>query len=316
MDKNGKLYITGHDGMVGTALTAELRKRGYSNILTRHYTELDLTRQSDAEAFFTAERPDYVISLAARVGGIQANVSYPAEFLYQNLMINSNVIHSAYKAGVKKLLFLGSSCIYPRVCPQPMKEEYLLTGELEPTNEGYALSKIAGLKMCSYYHQQYGVEFISLMPSNLYGPGDNFSLAHSHVVPALIRKFHDALQAGAEEVTVWGSGNPRRELLFVEDLADAIVYFMENGTRSEMGDFVNIGTGEDVSIRELAEIIGETVGYEGELVFDASKPDGMMKKCLDVSRAHSLGWKHKISLKEGIRKTYDWFLANQDNIRK
>jgi len=277
---------------------------GYMNLIARTHAELDLTRQRDVEDFFDKERPEYVFLAAARVGGILANSTYPADFIYSNIVVQSNVIHSSYLFGVKKLLFLGSSCIYPRDCPQPMKEEYLLSGYLEPTNEPYAVAKIAGIKMCQSYNRQYGTNYISVMPTNLYGPNDNFDLQNAHVLPALIRKFHEAKVADQKEVVVWGTGSPRREFLYIEDLADACVFFMNNYNSSEI---INIGVGKDISIRELALMVKEIVDYNGELVFDTSKPDGTPRKLLDVSKLSSLGWKAKTSLEEGIKKTYEWY---------
>jgi len=304
LEKNSKIYVAGHRGLVGSALVRSLQSEGYTNIITKSFSELDLTCQKAVEEFFRQEKPDYVFMAAAKVGGIHANNSYRAEFIYDNLQIQNNVIHFSYLNGVKKLLFLGSSCIYPKFAPQPMKEEYLLTGELEYTNEPYAIAKIAGIKMCQAYNDQYGTNFISVMPTNLYGINDNFDLNNSHVLPALVRKFHEASQADAPSVTVWGTGEPKREFLFVDDLADACVFLMNNYNGSEI---VNIGTGEDISIKELACLIKETTGYEGEIVFDTSKPDGTPRKLLDVSRLSSLGWKYKTPLKEGIAKTLEWY---------
>lgn len=312
MESTAKIYVAGHNGLVGSAIVRALKAQGYHNIVTRSSRELDLTRQDEVEAFFEAEKPDYVFLAAAKVGGIQANNTYRAEFLYDNLMIESNVIHSAYQSGVTKLLFLGSSCIYPRLCPQPMKEEYLLTDFLEPTNEPYAIAKIAGLKLCENYCRQYGANFISAMPTNLYGINDNFDLANSHVLPALMRKFHEAKLAGDPTVTVWGTGTPLREFLYVDDLADALVFLMNN--YSEV-DFVNVGTGQEVSIRELAETMQSVVGFKGELVFDTSKPDGTPRKLLDVSRLRDAGWEAQTPLKRGIEQMYAWFVANYDSIR-
>jgi GDP-L-fucose synthase len=312
MDYNAKIYVAGHQGLVGSAIMRRLKHEGYQNIITRSFNELDLRVQADVERFFASEQPEYIFLAAARVGGIQANWDYPANFIYDNLMIQTNVVHAAYQHGVKKLLFLGSSCIYPRLCPQPMKEEYLLTGELEKTNEPYAIAKIAGINMCQSYNRQYGTTFISCMPTNLYGPGDNFDLKNSHVLPALIRKFYEAKKSGKREVVVWGSGVPRREFLFVDDLADALVFLMNHYQESEI---VNIGTGEDVTIAELAQIIKQVVGFEGELAFDVSKPDGTPRKWLDVSRMHQLGWEALTNLHEGIQKTFDWYLSNHENLR-
>jgi len=304
VEKDSKIYIAGHRGLVGSALVRKLTEMGYMNLIARTHAELDLTRQRDVEDFFDKERPEYVFLAAAKVGGILANNTYPAEFIYSNIVVQSNVIHSSYLFGVKKLLFLGSSCIYPRDCPQPMKEEYLLSGYLEPTNEPYAVAKIAGIKMCQSYNRQYGTNYISVMPTNLYGPNDNFDLQNAHVLPALIRKFHEAKVADQKEVVVWGTGSPRREFLYIEDLADACVFFMNNYNSSEI---INIGVGKDISIRELALMVKEIVDYNGELVFDTSKPDGTPRKLLDVSKLSSLGWKAKTSLEEGIKKTYEWY---------
>lgn len=313
MDSQAKIYVAGHNGLVGGAVVRALQAKGYNNLVLRSSRELDLRRQQDVEQFFAQEKPDYVFLAAARVGGIQANNTYRAEFLYDNLMIEANVIHSAYCHNVKKLLFLGSSCIYPKLCPQPMREDYLLTGFLEPTNEPYAIAKIAGLKLCENYCRQYGVDFISAMPTNLYGINDNFDLENSHVLPALLRKFHEAKVARKSTVTVWGTGEPLREFLYVDDLADALIFLMENYSETE---FINVGTGEEVSIKELALTIKSVVGYEGELVFDTSKPDGTPRKLLDVSKLKRLGWQAKVDLKDGIAKTYAWFLQNVDSIRK
>ena len=308
MNKDSKIYVAGHRGMVGSAILRKLQKEGYSNIITKTSKELDLRIQKDVDDFFKLEKPEYVFLAAAKVGGILANNTYRAEFIYDNLMIQSNVIHSAYKYGVKKLLFLGSSCIYPKYAPQPMKEEYLLSGYLEPTNEPYAIAKIAGIKMCEAYRHQYGCNFISAMPTNLYGPNDNYDLNNSHVLPALIRKFHEAKIYNKKEVTVWGTGNPLREFMHVDDLADACLFLMLNYNDSQ---FVNVGTGKDISIRELAELIKTIVGYEGNIIFDTTKPDGTPRKLLDLNYVHSLGWHHKIELEEGIKMTYQDFLKNQ-----
>lgn len=302
MEKSSKIYIAGHRGMVGSALRRRLEREGYTNMVTRTSGELDLRDQRAVQAFLEAEHPDYVFLAAAKVGGIIANNTYRAEFLYDNLMIESNIIHQAYKTGVKKLLFLGSSCIYPKLAPQPLKEEYLLTGALEPTNEPYAIAKITGIKLCDAYRDQYGCDFISVMPTNLYGPNDNYDLTNSHVLPALLRKFHEAKDRGEKEVVVWGSGTPRREFLHADDLADACLFLMHH--YSEPG-LVNIGVGEDISIRELAYLVKEVVGFEGEIVFDTSKPDGTPRKLMDVSKLNSLGWKASIDLREGIKKVYE-----------
>ena len=300
-----KIFVAGHRGLVGSAVVRRLEGKG--ELLLRTRQELDLRDQKAVEAFFDKERPEYVYLVAAKVGGIQANRSRPAEFIYENLMIEANVIHAAWRSGVKKLLFTGSSCIYPRMAPQPIREEHLLTGPLEPTNEWYAVAKIAGIKLCQAYRRQYGFDAICAQPTNLYGPGDNFDLESSHVLPALIRKFHEAKVARAPEVTVWGTGTPRREFLHVDDLADALVFMMENYSGEEI---VNVGTGEDLTIRELCEMVREAVGYEGALVFDESMPDGTPRKLLDVSRLRGMGWRPKIRLREGITNTYKWFIKN------
>lgn len=365
MEKGSKIYVSGHRGLVGSALLRKLQTEGYSNIVTRTSKEIDLRRQADVDAFFEQERPEYVFLAAAKVGGILANSTYKAEFIYDNLMIATNVINSDYKYGAKKLLNLGSSCIYPKYAPQPMKEEYLLTGLLEPTNEPYAVAKISAIKLCRYYNEQYGTNFISVMPTNLYGPNDNFDLESSHVLPALIRKFHlakllsegkfdliikDFLKYGNNEViindkkiaigekspeedillvmnyfgihasphppitvTIWGSGEVYREFLYVDDLADACIFLMENYNYKDIGEFVNIGTGEDTKIKDLAEMIKEIVGFDGEIKYDLSKPDGTPRKLLDVSRIKTLGWERKVSLEEGIRMTYEWYVANVNN---
>jgi len=291
---------------VGSAIVRKLRETNHEQLLLRTHQELDLMRQKDVEAFFESERPDYVFLAAAKVGGILANNTYPAEFIYTNLCIQNNIIHASYVSGVKKLLFLGSSCIYPKLCPQPIKEEYLLSGPLEPTNEAYAIAKIAGIKMCESYNRQYGTHFMGVMPTNLYGPKDNFDLETSHVLAALIRKCHEAKMEGRGEVEIWGTGTPRREFLHVDDLADACVYLMNNYDGTEI---VNIGIGEDLTIRELAEMVARIVGFNGALRFDTSKPNGTPQKLLDVSRLHNLGWKARIPLEDGIRQTYDWYLT-------
>jgi GDP-L-fucose synthase len=305
MEKGSKIYIAGHRGLVGGAILRLLQAKGFGNLLCRNPSELDLRDQEAVAAFFSLESPEYVFLAAARVGGIRANSTYPAEFIYDNLMIQANIIHHAYGSGVKKLLFLGSSCIYPKFCPQPMKEEFLLDGKLEPTNEPYAVAKIAGIKMCQAYNRQYGTQFISLMPTNLYGPGDNFDLQDSHVVPALIRKFHEAKVNGEKTVIVWGSGTPQREFLFVDDLADACLFLMERYGGDEI---INVGVGTDQTIKELAQVIGEVVGFKGEVAFDLNKPDGTPRKLLDVARISRLGWRARTSLREGLEKTYSWFL--------
>jgi GDP-L-fucose synthase len=362
MNKNSKIYVAGHTGLVGSAIYRKLKAEGYINLLTRSHRELDLIRQEKVQSFFESEKPEYVFLAAARVGGILANNSYPADFLYNNIMIQTNVIHSAYSSSVKKLVFLGSSCIYPRDCPQPMKEEYLLSGKLEPTNEPYAIAKIAGIKMCQSYNRQYGTCFVSIMPTNLYGPGDNFDLETSHALPALIRKFHEAkvrganllevkgrrLEAGGSEgyrleavdrrqgngfergfasnlkrsapptpsgdfVTIWGTGAPRREFLYVDDLADAAIFVMNN---YDENGIINIGVGKDISISELAEMIKDIVGYSGGIRFDHTKPDGMPRKILDISRLESFGWRAKISLRDGIKQTYKWYVKNKGDKRR
>lgn len=302
MEKNSKIFICGHRGMVGSALLRKLQKEGFTNFLLKTSKELDLTDQQAVASFFEKEKPEYVFLSAAKVGGIHANNTYRGAFLYENLMIQSNVIHQSYVHGVKKLLFLGSSCIYPKFAQQPIKEDYLLDGKLEPTNEPYAIAKIAGLKMCEAYKDQYGCNFISAMPTNLYGPNDNYDLNNSHVLPALIRKFHTGKTEQQPFVMVWGTGSPRREFLHVDDLADACVYLMENYNEKSP---VNIGTGEDITIKDLALLVKECVNYEGELKFDSSKPDGTPRKLLDVSKLHNLGWKHKIELRDGITKVYE-----------
>ena len=307
MLKDAKIYVAGSNGMVGSAIVRALKAKGYINIVVKSSKELDLKNQQAVHDFFNQEQPEYVFLAAAKVGGIHANNTYPATFIYDNIMIQSNVIQAAYEFNVKKLLFLGSSCIYPKFAPQPIKEEYLLTGSLEPTNEAYAIAKIAGLKMCQFYKQQYGCNFISAMPTNLFGVNDNFNLENSHVLPALLRKFIEAKQNNKQEVTIWGSGTPMREFLFVDDLAEACLFLMENYNGNET---VNIGTGEDVSIKELAETIMKIVGFEGNLIFDASKPDGAPRKLLNVSKINTLGWKHQTNLEEGIQKTLNWIQKN------
>ena len=304
LDRSKKIYVAGHRGLVGSALVRKLEKEGFTNIITRTYQELDLTRQAEVEDFFDKEKPDYVILAAAKVGGIYANDTYPADFIMKNLQIECNVIDAAYKNQVEKLLFLGSSCIYPKECPQPIKEEYLLSDYLEKTNEAYALAKITGLKMCSYYNKQYGTNYISVMPCNLYGINDNFSLENSHVLPALMRKFHEAKIKGEAMVTIWGSGKPLREFLNVDDLADACLFLMDH---YEGDDFFNVGYGEEVTIMELAELVKKTVGFEGEIIMDASKPDGTMRKLTDIRRIKTLGWEPKITLEAGLKETYQWF---------
>ena len=312
MNETDKIYIAGHRGMVGSAITRRLEELGYRNIVSRTSKELDLTNQAAVNDFFESEKPDYVFLSAAKVGGIFANDTYPAEFIRDNLLIQTNVIDAAYRNDVTKLLFLGSSCIYPKMANQPITEDQLLTGPLEPTNEWYAIAKIAGIKMCQAYRKQYGFNAISLMPTNLYGEGDNFHLENSHVIPALIRKFHDAKQADASSVEVWGTGKAKREFIDVKDLAEAAVFLMLNYDQAEI---VNVGTGVDVSIGELAELVKKVTGFNGEIVFDTSKPDGTPRKLLDVSKLHKLGWKENISLEDGLTNAYNWFLNNQDNYR-
>ena len=318
MERESRIYVAGHKGLVGSAILRKLQNgRIFESVLFRSHQDLDLMRQAEVEAFFKTEKPEYVFLAAAKVGGILANNTYPAEFIYQNLLVESNVIHSAYEAGARKLLFLGSSCIYPRDCPQPMKEEYLLSGKLEPTNEPYAIAKIAGIKMCESYNRQYGTRFISVMPTNLYGPGDNFDLQTSHVLPALIRKFHEAKASDKSRVTsdkwtsdekgvtLWGTGTPRREFLHVDDFADACVFLMNHYEGSEI---INIGVGKDISISELAELIKEIVGFKGAIHYDRSKPDGTPRKLLDVNKLKALGWQARIPLREGIEMTYRWYV--------
>src|SRR3989344_3371330 len=307
MKKDSKIYVAGHNGLVGSAIVLELERQGYKNLVTKTREELDLTRQEEVENFFQKEKPEYVFLAAAKVGGILANDKYSADFIRDNLAIETNVIDSAYKNNVKKLLFLGSSCVYPKNAPQPIKEEYLLSGELESTNKAYAAAKIAGIVMCQSYNKQYGANFIGVMPTNLYGEGDNFDLENSHVLPAMIRKFHDAKESGGGEVVLWGTGTPKREFLHVDDLANACLFLMDNYDSSEI---INIGTGEDLSISELANMVKEIVGYQGTIVWDSSKPDGTPRKLLDVSKIQSLGWKHSINLEDGIKRSYDWYKAN------
>jgi GDP-L-fucose synthase len=310
MEKNSKIYIAGHNGMVGSAFKRKLQKEGYTNFILRSSKELDLRNQSEVTRFFEAEKPDYVFLAAAKVGGIFANNTYRAEFLYDNLMIQSNIIHHSYLNGVKKLMFLGSSCIYPKMAPQPLKEDYLLTGPLESTNESYAIAKIAGIKMCDAYRDQYGCNFISVMPTNLYGPNDNYDLSTSHVLPALLRKIHEAKESGSDKVLVWGTGKPRREFLHADDLADACYFLMMH--YNEPG-LINIGVGQDISIAELADLIKEIVGFKGDIVYDTSRPDGTPQKLMDVSKLNALGWRPSISLVEGIRSVYEnQFLIRQE----
>lgn len=307
MEKDRKIYVAGHRGMVGSAIIRKLAKEGFSNIITRSSSELDLRDQRAVNEFFEKEKPEYVFLAAAKVGGIVANNTYRADFLYDNLLIEANIIHSAYRHDAKKLLFLGSSCIYPKLAPQPLKEEYLLTGLLEATNEPYAVAKIAGIKLCEAYRDQYGCNFISAMPTNLYGPGDNYHLQNSHVIPAMIRKFHEAKEGGAPFVELWGSGTPLREFMYADDLADACIFLMKNYNDKL---FVNIGTAEEISIKELAELIRSVVGFEGEIRYDSSKPDGTPRKLMDSSRLHGMGWKHSTSLREGLKRTYPFFLES------
>jgi len=320
MKKNSKIYIAGHRGLVGSAIVKKLKLKGYTNLIYRTHKKLDLTNQKDVAEFFETEKPEYVILAAAKVGGIIANNTYRADFIYENLQIQNNVIHQSYLNGVTKLLFLGSTCIYPKNCPQPMKEETLLTSELEYTNEPYAIAKIAGIKMCESYNIQYGTNFISVMPTNLYGVNDNFDLETSHVLPALLRKMHEAKIKNELKVEIWGSGKPRREFLYSEDMADACVFLLENrdfkdtyfkDEKEIRNTHINIGTGVDISIEELALTIKKIVGYEGELYFNTSKPDGTMVKLTDPSKLHALGWKHEIELEDGIRRVYEWYLKNQ-----
>jgi GDP-L-fucose synthase len=306
MKKNSSIYVAGHRGLVGSALVRALRQQGFTNIITRTSQELDLRRQQDVEVFFAATKPEYVFDAAAKVGGIYANNTYRADFLYDNLQIQNNLFHAAYKHGVKKFLFLGSSCIYPKLAPQPMREDALLTGPLEPTNEPYAIAKIAGIKLAEALRDQYGFQAISCMPTNLYGPNDNFDLQNSHVLPALIRKFVEAQQSEASSVVVWGTGSPLREFLHADDAASAMIFLMQN---YDGRDFVNIGTGEEISIKALAEMIRELVGYTGEIVWDTSKPDGTPRKLMNVERLHALGWRHRIGLREGIQSTIEWYRA-------
>ncbi|MCV6636926.1 GDP-L-fucose synthase [Candidatus Albibeggiatoa sp. nov. NOAA] len=313
MNKHSKIYVAGHNGLVGSAILRYLQTQNFDQLLVRRRAELDLTRQADVEEFFAQQRPEYVFLAAAKVGGIHANNTYPAEFIRDNLLIQNHIIDAAYRFGVKKLTFLGSTCIYPKLAPQPMPEECLLTGSLEPTNEWYAIAKIAGIKMCQAYRKQYGFNAISVMPTNLYGQGDNFHLENAHVLPALIRRFHDAKQQKLPEVVVWGTGSPRREFLHVDDLATACVFLMQHYDQPEI---VNIGTGQEVSIRELAQLIKDIVGYQGKLIFDESKPDGTPRKLSDVSKLTQLGWQAQINLEDGLKHTYQWFLANQNNIRE
>jgi len=312
MKPDSRIFVAGHRGLVGSAIVRRLQAEGASNLLLRTREQLDLTDQTSVERFFADEKPQYVFLAAAKVGGIHANDTYPAEFLRDNLAIQTNVIHSAWRHGVRKLCFLGSSCIYPKLAPQPMKEEYLLTGPLEPTNEWYAIAKIAGIKMCQAYRRQYGFDAISLMPTNLYGPGDNFHPENSHVLPALIRRFHEAKARGDVSVTIWGTGTPRREFLHVDDLADACVFLMRGYSGEEI---VNVGTGSDLSIRELAELVAEIVGYSGAIATDPGKPDGTPRKLMDVSRLEAMGWRARVGLREGVGQAYAWFVENAETAR-
>jgi len=311
MKKDSKIFIAGHRGLVGSAIQRKLQSEGYGRIITKTHDELDLTRQADTEEFFQFEKPEYVFLCAAKVGGIHANSTYPAEFYYINSMIALNVIHAAWKSGVVKLMNLGSSCIYPKHAPQPLKEEYLLSSALEPTNEAYAIAKIGALKMCRYYNEQYGTDFISMMPTNLYGPGDNYHPENSHVLPALIRKFHEAKVQGTT-VTLWGDGLPRREFLYSDDLAEAAVFLMQKYGWQTIGEFINVGTGEDLTIKELADLIADIVGYQSDIKWDTTKPNGTPRKLLDVTRLHSLGWKARVPLREGINRAYQAFLKEQE----
>jgi len=311
MDKNSKIYVAGSTGLVGSAIVRKLEAEGFRNIIEKSHSELDLLRQDDVEKFFSLEKPEYVFLAAARVGGIAANMESPAQFLYENIQIESNIIHCSYKNNVKKLLFLASSCIYPRLSPQPMKEDYLLDGKVEPTNEGYAIAKIVGIKLCEMYNKQYGTNYISIMPSNVYGIGDNFDPIRSHVVAALISKIHKAKINKEPQISIWGTGKARRELLFVDDLADACLFFMD--TKQEVKSFINIGSGSDISIAGFAELLKNIIGYVGDIVFDPSKPDGMPQKLLDVSLAKTYGWEYNTELIEGLNITYQWYLNNYDN---
>lgn len=307
MEKNSKIYVAGHRGMVGSAIVRELKRQGYENIITRTHAELDLVNQKAVDDFFAAERPEYVFLAAAKVGGIEANASHPADFMYQNMMLEMNVINAAWRNGCKKLEFLGSSCIYPRLAPQPMPESCLLTSSLEQTNEAYALAKISGLKYCEYLNRQYGTDYISVMPTNLYGPNDNYHPTHSHVLPALIRRFHEAKENGLKEVVCWGDGSPLREFLYVDDLANLCVFLMNNYSGNGT---VNAGTGKELTIKELSELVAKTVGYEGRIVWDTSKPNGTPRKLLDVSKAQALGWNYRTELPDGLRLAYEDFLSN------
>lgn len=313
MDKSAKIYVAGHRGLAGSAIVRALQGHGFTNLILRARSELDLCSQSAVDTFFSSEKPDYVFLAAAKVGGIHANDAYPAEFIRDNLAIQTNVIHAAWRHGSRKLAFLGSSCIYPKLAPQPMAESCLLTGPLEPTNEWYAIAKIAGIKMCQAYRRQYGFDAIALMPTNLYGAGDNFHLDNSHVLPALIRKFHEAKLRGDSSVVLWGTGTPRREFLHADDLGEAAVFLMQHYSDE---DFVNVGVGDDITIRQLAEIIQRVVGFDGQIVHDLSKPDGTPRKLMDVAKLNKLGWQAKISLRDGVERTYQWFLAHDDSLRR
>ena len=313
MNKQAKIYIAGHLGLVGSAIVRALKKQGYKNLILKTRKELDLLSQYKVNQFFARQKPDYVFLAAAKVGGILANQTYPAEFIYENLTVQNNVLQAAYKNKVKKLIFLGSSCIYPKNCPQPIKEEYLLSSPLESTNEAYAIAKISGVKMCEYFNQQYGTKFIAVMPTNLYGENDNFDLVSSHVLPAMIRKFHEARVSGSSEVVLWGTGKPRREFLHVDDLAAALVFLINNYDGQEI---INIGCGQDLTIKELANKIKTVTGYKGKIIWDKTKPDGTPRKLLNINRLKKLGFKPKISLDKGLEMTYEWFLENEKNIRK
>lgn len=310
MEKTSKIYVAGHHGLVGSSIYTKLKALGYSNVIVKNREDLDLTRQDEVEAFFKSTVPEYVFMAAAKVGGIYANKTYPAQFIRDNLMIQTNTLHAAYQTKVKKVLFLGSSCIYPKFAHQPMTEESLLSDHLEPTNEAYAIAKISGLKMCRYYNEQYGTNFLSVMPTNLYGPNDNFHAENSHVIPGLIKRFHDAKINKTPEVTVWGTGKALREFLFIDDMVEACLYVMNKFNASDLGEFVNLGTGEEVSIKELTELISKVVGYTGAIKFDTTKPDGSPRKLLEVSKLKGLGWTAKTSLKNGLKQTYEWYCNN------
>jgi GDP-L-fucose synthase len=307
MEKNSKIYVAGHRGLAGSAILRNLQSKGYTNILTRAHADLDLMQHDAVKEFFIQEKPEYIFLAAAKVGGILANDTYPADFIYQNLVIQNNVIHEAYQAGIKKMVFLGSSCVYPRLCPQPMKEEYLLTGEPESTNKSYAVAKIAGVVMCQSYNRQYGTNFVSVMPNNTYGPNDHFDLETSHVIPALIKKFNETMKEDKPEIVIWGTGNAKREFIHVDDLADACVFVMNSGTKF---DLINIGTGQEVSIKELVDILKKVSGFVGKIVWDTSKPAGTPRRLLDVTKLHSLGWHSRIPLEEGLKETFLWYNKN------